>query len=140
MRTSFEGIRVLLFGAEKDSIDPVKKPLIRHGLLVSTVESPKQVLKVVKNIRMDLLIVDHDSGNQGAQILTDIRFLSSPSHSHIPAILLSEQRGAEARAESVKFGFQEHLEKPVSLVQLLLAIDRVVPQPDPSTGRVRFRW
>jgi DNA-binding response OmpR family regulator len=138
MRTSFEGIRVLLFSAEKDSIDPLKKPLIRHGLLVSTVQSPKQVLKVVKNIRMDLLIVDDDSGNWAAQILTGVRFLSSPSGSHIPAILLSKQQVADARA-LLKFGFQEHLEKPVSLEQLLLAIDRVVPEPDPSTGRVLFR-
>lgn len=139
MRTSFEGIRVLLFGAKKDSMDPVKKPLIRHGLLVSTVESPKQVLKVVKNIRMDLLIVDDDSGNRAAQILTGVRFLSSPSGSHLPAILLSKQQ--TAGSETVwRFGFQEHLEKPVSLDQLLIAIDRVVPQPDPSTGRVRFQW
>jgi DNA-binding response OmpR family regulator len=139
MRTSFEGIRVLLFGAEKDSIDSVKKPLIRHGFLVSTVESPKHVLKVAKNIPMDLLIVDHDSVDQAAQILTGVRFLSSPSGSHIPAILLSKQEAAGSQAVW-RFGFQEHLEKPVSLDQLLIAIDRVVPQPDPSTGRVRFRW
>jgi CheY-like chemotaxis protein len=138
MRISFEGILVLLFGAEKDSIDPVKKRLIRHGLLVSTVESPKQVLKVARKLRMDLFIVDHDSGEQAAQILTGVRFVSSPSGSHIPAILLSKQQVADARA--LKFGFHEHLEKPVSLDQLLLAIDRDLPQPDPSTGRVLFRW
>jgi CheY-like chemotaxis protein len=88
---------------------------------------------------MDLLIVDHDSVDQAAQILTGVRFLSSPSGSHIPAILLSKQQAAASQAVW-RFGFQEHLEKPVSLDQLLIAIDRVVPQPDPSTGRVRFRW
>src|SRR5712692_9883305 len=106
MRTSFEGIRVLLFGVEKDSIDPVKKPLIRHGFIVSTVESPKQVLKLLKNIRMDLLIVDHDCESQAAQILNGIRFLSTPSGSRIPAVLISKQQDSQAHAARSELGFR----------------------------------
>jgi DNA-binding response OmpR family regulator len=89
MEPSLEGLRVLVFGTEKDSTEWLKKSLIHHGALVSTVDSAKKVLRVLKNIRMDLLIVDCHSSD-AYPLIRAIRLRDSRSGANVAAVLLSK--------------------------------------------------
>jgi DNA-binding response OmpR family regulator len=79
MKISLEGLRVLIFGTDPASIEWLKKSFIHHGALVSTVDSPKKVLRVLKDIRMDLLIVDGHSSGDAHLLISAVRVRDSRS-------------------------------------------------------------
>jgi DNA-binding response OmpR family regulator len=134
MKTSLEGLRVLVFSTEKDSTAWLKKSLIHHGVLVSTVESPQRVLRVLKNIRMDLLIVDCQSSD-AYPLIRAIRLRDSRSGANVAALLLSKDGSGETRSDALTAGFQEQVEKPVPLDRLLQVAFELTTSPQKRTSQ-----
>jgi len=124
MLKSIEGLRVLIFGTDKDSVAWFKKSLIRCGILVSTIESPKRVVTFLRNSRMDLLIVDCHSDNDNASLLIRAIRLAPPRFRHdIPAVVFTNNASDESRAAMLAAGFQAHLQKPVSVDRLVQIVE-----------------
>jgi CheY-like chemotaxis protein len=138
MKISLEGLRVLIFGMEKESTESLKKSLIHHGALVSTVESPKKVLRLLKNIRMDLLIVDCPASIDAYGLISAIRLGDSRSANNIPAVLFTQDASGKAKSDALAAGFQEQLEKPVLLDRLLeVAYKLTAPSTKHASQRAR---
>ena len=124
MTRSVEGLRVLIFGTEKPSVEWFKKSLIRCGALVSTIESPKKVFAFLKNSRMDLLIVDSHSHDVASLLIRAIRQDCTRSAHNIPAVVFTDDDSSEATASMLMAGFQALFPKPESLDQLVNIVEQ----------------
>jgi len=141
MQDSCQGLRVLLVGSQRGSIEPLRKLLLHHGALVSTVESSKKALRVLKNDRMHLLIVDDDSKLDVATFMQAVRLLPNPAINTVAAILLASDLPASNGSYASTAYFQRQMRKPVSFDQLLKAITEIssVRSSPPSVLDVHFR-
>ena len=127
MTGSVEGLRVLLFGADKTSREWIKKSLIRNGVLVSTVDSHKNVLRLLRKTRMDVLLVDcHSDLTDVSRLLSAIRRTAPRVGSDIPAVVFTDASSpGSAVGDLSACGFYVHVQRPSSVDQLLRVVQQV---------------
>jgi two-component SAPR family response regulator len=117
MQRQVEGLRVVLLGSEKHSLAILKRPLIQQGALVCSVESPKRALKVLRNYRMHVLIVDEDATIDIGSLMNAVLQLPSKTASNLTVILLSDHDATN------NTGPAHYMQKPVSLEGLMDVIN-----------------
>src|SRR5688572_8117754 len=123
MHHSVEGLRVVVLGTEKSSVAWLKKSLIRQGALVSCVDSPKKALRLIRDNRMQVLIVDGDASMDVASLMNAVRDLSSKTSRRAAAILLSNHDLTHTTSDT---GFQQCVQKPISLDGLIKVIENAI--------------
>lgn len=114
----FSGIEILVIDDEIDSLNILTLVFEQEGAEVRTAASAKEALNIFNKSTPDLIISDIGMpGIDGYTLITEIRAL--PQGKKLPAIALSAYAGDVDRQRSLNVGFQEHLNKPVDIYNLL---------------------
>jgi adenylate cyclase len=97
--------------------DMLTRRLQRQGYVVSTAESGRQALQILRSKPLDLVLLDLIMpGIDGYQVLIKIK--NDPALQHIPVIMISglDQQGGIARC--IEAGAEDYLTKPFSAIFL----------------------
>jgi two-component SAPR family response regulator len=122
MQRPVEGLRVVLRGSEEQSLAWLKKSLIRQGALVCSVESPKRALRLLRDYRMHVLIVNEDTTIDTASFMDAVRQLPSKTASSLTVIFLSDHD----LTNITRIGSAHYIQKPVSLEGVLDVIQNTL--------------
>ena len=114
----FNGIEILVIDDEIDSLNILTLVFEQEGAEVKSAASAKEALDIFNKSTPDLIISDIGMPEvDGYTLITEIRAL--PLGKNLPAIALSAYAGDVHRQRSLNVGFQEHLNKPVDIYNLL---------------------
>ena len=114
----FSGIEILVIDDEVDSLNILTLVFEQEGAEVRPAASAKEALDIFNKSTPDLIISDIGMPEVGGYtLISEIRAL--PKGKNLPAIALSAYAGNVDRQHSLKAGFQEHLNKPVDIFNLL---------------------
>ena len=114
----FSGIKILVIDDEIDSLSILTLVFEQEGAEVKSATSALEALNIFGESTPDLIISDIGMPEvDGYTLITEIRAL--PHGRNLPAIALSAYAGEVHRQRSLKMGYQEHLNKPVDIYNLL---------------------
>ena len=111
-----EGVHVLIVDDEIDTRDLLIAILEREGATVVPACSAAQALGVLadRNTDVDILVTDVAMpGDDGYDLIRNVRALDDPMRSTIPAIVLTAFTRDQDRQKALAAGFQRHLAKPI---------------------------
>ena len=115
--------RILVVEDDPDTRELLKTVLERHGAEITTVDSGPDALAEITRVKPDVIISDIGmAGQNGYQLIKQIRSLDPEEGGHVPAIALTAYARASDRRRALLAGFQTHLAKPVEPDDLLAVI------------------
>jgi CheY-like chemotaxis protein len=113
------GIRVLLVDDEPDAREVMAAALELCGAKVFLAASVRTALEVLATDDVDLLLADIAMpGQDGYDLIREIRSMGSARVSGIPAAAVTAHARDDERDRALAAGFQMHLAKPVQLAAL----------------------
>jgi PAS domain S-box-containing protein len=122
-----EGVKILAVEDEPDARDLISMVLKRCGAEVVAVETVEEALKVVKEIKPDLLLSDIVmSGEDGYTLIRKLRQMNEKEGGSIPAIALTVFSRAEDRTKLLRAGYTAHLSKPVHPEELVAILTKFI--------------
>ena len=129
------GIRVLLVEDQWDSRELMVEILRQAGAEVTAAGSAPEAMDALATAAPDVLVSDIGMpGEDGYALLRRLR--GAPARfASIPAIAVSAYAREEDRIRSLSAGFQVHIAKPFEPVELIAAVDRMVPRSAPTDKR-----
>ena len=108
---------------EIDGRNLVKRLLEMAGASVSMASSASEAMERILAGRPDVLVCDIGMpGEDGYSLIRRLRVLEERQESVLPAVALSAYARSEDRTKAIRSGFQNHLAKPVELVELLAVV------------------
>ena len=114
------GIKVLVVDDELDARLLVKRLLEDRQATVHDAGSVREALTLFHAERPDVLVSDIGMpGEDGYSLIHKVRALKAEEGGRTPALALTAYARAEDRLKAVLAGFELHLSKPVSAVELL---------------------
>jgi PAS domain S-box-containing protein len=121
------GVRVLVVDDEEDARLLVAAGLGRFGAVVDVAASAREALERIAACRPDVLVSDVGMpGDDGYALIREVRALPPESGGRIPALALTAYAGAEDRRKLLAAGFQLHVTKPISSVELASKVVQLV--------------
>jgi CheY-like chemotaxis protein len=119
-----ENIRILIVDDKADFRSLIARFLARHGAQVFAAKNAFEGLRLVREIRPDLVLSDINMpGRSGLEFLADIRSLPADHGRSVPVIAMTAYVLDQAVADA---GFQRLIRKPFAPEQLLATIDSVL--------------
>lgn len=116
---SLKGIKVLAVDDEPDSRELIKSLLEDCGALVQTASSAGEALNALGVFLPDVLLSDLGMPQEdGYSLISKVRKLDAAAGGDTPAIALTAYVRAEDKVKSLRAGFQAHIGKPVSAIEL----------------------
>ena len=116
---SLAGIRVLVVDNEADARALIAAVLERWGADVTTVGSAAEAIERIQQSRPDVLLSDIAMpGEDGYDLIRQVRALDNPADSPLPAAALTAYATANDRARALLAGYQAHLPKPIEAAEL----------------------
>lgn len=86
--------------------------------------------------RVDLVVLDHRLPDRtGLDVLTELRSI----HPTLPVVMLTGYGSEWICASAFKLGVTDYLQKPVSAIDLVAAVQRILSPGDASSGRLSER-
>ncbi|MBD1847156.1 response regulator [Cyanobacteria bacterium FACHB-63] len=126
MIEKLEDCRILLVDDDQDTRILLTTVLEMEGATVLAVGSAIAALNALEQFQPDLLLSDIVMpGIDGYSLLKQIR--SQPQWNYLPAIAFTALSGTRYEEQSIRAGFQVHLEKPIDFEPLIQAIQSLVP-------------
>jgi CheY-like chemotaxis protein len=126
---SLHGLTVLLVDDEADAREVVATALELCGANVVVATSAAEAVTLLGASRPHVLVCDISMpGRDGYDLLSEIRDLSDAEGGSTPAIALTAMTTTEDRLRALRAGFQFHVPKPVSALELASAIASLAPQ------------
>lgn len=123
-----EGCCILVVDDDLDARFLLTIALEIEGATVVAVDSAIAAFNALEQLQPDLLVCDIVMPKiDGYTFLRQLRSSPLSQWNQLPAIALTAMSGIESRQQSIKAGFQLHLEKPVDFIQLTRAIQSLVP-------------
>lgn len=124
---SLVGLSVLIVDDEREQRDVLVAMLEERGAQVMAASSAGEALAALRNVSNgslpDVLISDIGMpGEDGFDLITQVRALRPERAGNIPAIALTAYARAEDRARVLAAGFQRHVAKPVESSALAAAV------------------
>src|SRR5215217_4551703 len=127
--------RILVVEDDPDTRELLKTVLGRHGAEVMAADSTAGALAEITRAKPDVIISDIGlAGQNGYDLIREIRSLDPEEGGHIPAIALTAYAGASDRRRALLAGFQTHLAKPVEPDDLLAVILSLTFQQETGDG------
>jgi two-component system alkaline phosphatase synthesis response regulator PhoP len=115
--------RILLVEDEEHLLEAIKLNLELEGYKVSTATDGKKALKVFKEERFNLVILDVMIPEiDGFQVAETIRL----ENSEVPIMFLTAKNTSEDRVMGLKKGADDYLVKPFNLEELILRVANLV--------------
>ncbi|HVG17905.1 MAG TPA: ATP-binding protein, partial [Blastocatellia bacterium] len=129
-----KGVWVVVIDDEQDAREMVMTVLQQWGARVTALGTVAEVIDALAGEaggrRPDVLIADIAMpGEDGFDLIRKVRKLSRERGGSIPAIALTAYAAAEDRRRVLSEGYQLHVAKPVSLVELAGNVERLA-RPD----------
>lgn len=123
---------ILLVDDHPDTLEAFALVLKKRGHRVSTAETFAEAVDVATRERFDILITDAQlPDGWGWDLMDRVKRLGSP----VTGIVVSAHGFEHHRARSLAAGFCTHLTKPVTVPDLLSAIDDCAGALPAGTGR-----
>ncbi len=120
------GLRVLLVDDEMSSLSSIAEMLLSYGADIEMAVSASDAIAVFKKSRPHLVVSDLGMPvEDGYSLIRKIRQLDRNEGGTTAAIALTAYADSESREQALLAGFQEHLAKPISSVDLVRAVLRV---------------
>jgi len=120
---ALDGISVLIVEDEPDTRDLLTTILQECGANVEAVGSAKDAITSIQQYLPNVLLSDIGmSGENGYDLIKEIRALPPEKGGNIPAVALTAYAGSLDRRRALVAGFHVHLAKPVEPDELLAVI------------------
>lgn len=117
------GLHVLVVDDEEDTREFLSVVLKRCGARVTAVRSASEGLAALQEVRPDILLSDIGMpGEDGLSLIKRVRALPAQSGGQTPAAALTAFVRLEDHDQVLRSGFQAHLAKPVSPLELTTII------------------
>jgi PAS domain S-box-containing protein len=130
--TSLGQVRVLVVDDDRDSLEILRMVLSEAGAKVTTAASTREALALLAVESFDVLVSDIGMPEMdGYALIRNVRSLRSPLE--LPAIALTAYARSEDEERVRRFGYQQHLSKPVDDRRLLQVIRDLIAAP-PHAG------
>ncbi|MGH9904840.1 MAG: hybrid sensor histidine kinase/response regulator [Pyrinomonadaceae bacterium] len=121
-----DGLRVLLVDDEEDARQIISTVIARTGAEVKACESASEALDLLVQWRPDVLMSDIAMPDEdGYSLIGKVRSLSREQGGETPAAAFTAYARDEDRKRALDAGYQMHISKPVSSVQLVSMIARL---------------
>jgi PAS domain S-box-containing protein len=131
---SLNGIRVLVVDDHADALELLRTVFTRAGAEVAAATSVAEAIEELRRQRPDVLISDIGMPDvDGYELLRQIR--QTTDSRAVPAVALTAYAGADHRRRAMEAGFQEHVAKPVDVVQIVDLVARLVNGPHDDRAR-----
>jgi len=118
-----DGLRVLVVDDEADARQVISNLIARTGAEVRTCESARKALEVLEDWHPDVLMSDIAMPEEdGFSLIKKVRALPAEKGGRIPAAAVTAYAREEDRMRALAAGYQMHIAKPVSSVQLISMI------------------
>jgi PAS domain S-box-containing protein len=133
---SLDKVHVLIVDDEVDAREFVKRLLEMAGATVSIASSASEAIERILARRPDVLVCDLGMPEEdGYSLIRELRVLEESQDSVLPAVALTAYARSEDRTRAIRYGFQNHLAKPVEPAELLAVVSslagrRVTTPPD----------
>ena len=120
---ALDGINVLIVEDEPDTRDLLTTILQECGANVAAVGSARDAITSIQHNLPNVLLSDIGmSGENGYDLIKEIRALPPEKGGNIPAVALTAYAGSSDRRRALVAGFHVHLAKPVEPDELLAVI------------------
>lgn len=127
------GLHILVVDDEADARDLLVTILTECGAEATAVSSVQAAIAILENLQPDLLVSDIGMpGENGYDLIRQIRALDAEQGGHIPAVALTAYARVEDRTRALAAGFQMHIAKPVNLTEFVTVIASLTGRPCPS--------
>jgi two-component system alkaline phosphatase synthesis response regulator PhoP len=121
--------RILLVEDEANLLAAIKLNLELEGYHVSTATDGKKALKMIKEERVSLVILDVMMPEMdGFQVVENIRLQNNP----VPVLFLTARNTSEDRVLGLKKGADDYLSKPFNLEELILRVGLLIKRGLPT--------
>jgi two-component system alkaline phosphatase synthesis response regulator PhoP len=121
--------RILLVEDEANLLAAIKLNLELEGYHVSTATDGKKALKMIKEERVSLVILDVMMPEMdGFQVVENIRLQNNP----VPVLFLTARNTSEDRVLGLKKGADDYLSKPFNLEELILRVGLLIKRGSPA--------
>jgi len=121
--------RILLVDDEENLVDLIQLNLDLEGFKVKVARDGKEALKLYKEQRFNLVILDIMLPYvDGLQVCETIRLTDK----QIPILMLSAKHSGQDRIAGLKSGADDYLVKPFNLEELLLRVQILVKRSAPA--------
>ncbi len=115
--------RILLMEDEEHLLEAIKLNLELEGFFVRAVTDGKKALKVYKEEKFDLIILDVMVPEiDGFQVAETVRL----ENSDVPIMFLTAKNTSEDRVTGLKKGADDYLTKPFNLEELILRVNNLI--------------
>src|SRR5438552_14609887 len=119
-RLRLDGVRVLVVDDAPFVRDVVTDILQQDGAVVTAVETAEKALEILQRERPTVLLSDLSMpGKGGYWLIGQVRALPPERGGRTPAAALTAYAGPEHRASALRAGFQDHVEKPVEVQEVV---------------------
>ena len=118
-----QGLRILVVDDEPENLAALTEMLQQRGSVVTHAVTAQEALRLAQEPGLQVIIADVAMpGDDGYTLIRAIRALPSKEQSSVPAIALTAIAATGGRKRAFEAGFQDYLEKPVDLNQLVRSI------------------
>jgi signal transduction histidine kinase/ActR/RegA family two-component response regulator len=113
-------VRLLLVEDDEDSREMLKIVFEQYGMKIAAAASAAEALETIKIVQPQVLVSDVGlPGEDGYELMRNVRMLSPEQGGTIPAIALTGYASLQDRVNALDAGYQEHLSKPVDIDKLI---------------------
>ncbi|MBD2021278.1 response regulator [Leptolyngbya sp. FACHB-36] len=124
---NLQGVRVLVVDDEPDNLELIRFILEDVGAVVTAVSSAQGALRVLPNVKPDVLVSDVGMPEMnGYALMQQVQAVLSESGERIPAIALTAYAGEANQQLALAAGFQVHLSKPIEPIELVTTIAQLL--------------
>jgi two-component system nitrogen regulation response regulator NtrX len=131
METSLTKERILIVDDEKNIVTSLQEILIDEGYDIVTAEDGLDALEMVQSEPPDLVLLDiWIPGMDGIEVLQAIKTY----HPEIEVLVMSGHGTIDTAVKATKLGAYDFIEKPFSLNQLVLSVEKALKQKGKTDG------
>lgn len=128
---SLVGLQILMVEDNADTREFVATVLRQSGAKVTAVESVREAMEQFEKTRPDVLVSDIGMpGEDGYDLIRQVRDLENQQEEKIPAIALTAYAKLEERMRVLAAGFQVHVPKPVEPGALVAVVAKLAGRAD----------
>ncbi len=121
------GIKVLVVDDDLLALDFIRATLEQYGATVATAASAREAQDRFAKQPPDVLVSDLlMPGEDGLDLIRNIRALEATTGRHTPAAALTALARSEDRRRALSAGYEMHVAKPVDPLELASAVEQLV--------------
>ena len=122
-----QGLTILVVDNNTDILFLITHIFESYGIQVITASNTSTAFEIIKQYRVDLLIIDIAMPfDNGYSLIQKVRSLTSPQTREIPAIAFTGSSENKADKKALAAGFQTYIQKPSDLEQFITEVLRLL--------------